>query len=443
MNVAIETPVFKGHRLQRCIDSVLYQSSPDWTFWLLWDGGDEQSRRILEDLQAQNHPQVNIFFAENRGIARARNFLSAHSKGDYILALDDDDALPFNAIERFLEAAAQKPWASVIRAQRIIMDDEGLIVDTPPWFPFEPRHYQLGMVTDIMNHTHPYLIRRSAYDRTSGWEGFEDFGFAGEDCDVYLKLEEQGTIELLPETLYYYRLHNQRASLVLTDKGAYEMWRRLADKTIERIGLPLKRTNERPLFEYQKLARPEPTPDMVDVLTLPNDAASLDAAVRAGSRPLLLLVDQSLAAEAPGMLPRLLAELHRADADLASPRLLAPDGTVAWADPAFEPDKRPVARGAGQADQPQYHAVTPARWLTEKLLLARREVVRAVGGIDGGFADTHTAVVDFCLRARQRQFTCSYLGNVAVNCGAAMGRTSDASLDRLQKKWAVYPQLFA
>ena len=39
MIVSIETPVFKGGWLQRCIDSVLYQSSPQWRLPLPWDGG--------------------------------------------------------------------------------------------------------------------------------------------------------------------------------------------------------------------------------------------------------------------------------------------------------------------------------------------------------------------------------------------------------------------
>src|SRR5262245_58661654 len=95
--VSIETPVFKGVRLQRCIDSVLAQNSPNYVFSLLWDGGDEQSWRILEDLGAQKLPKVTVHFGENRGIAKARRFLTEHSRGDFILPLDDDDALPFNA----------------------------------------------------------------------------------------------------------------------------------------------------------------------------------------------------------------------------------------------------------------------------------------------------------------------------------------------------------
>src|SRR5581483_547814 len=131
MIVSIETPVFKGALLRRCIDSVLHQSSPNWHFSLLWDGGDQESRRILEELAREQRANVHVQFAENRGIARARRFLTEHSTGEYILPLDDDDALPFHAVERFLQIAEQKPWASVIRAQRKIVDQEGKVLDTP------------------------------------------------------------------------------------------------------------------------------------------------------------------------------------------------------------------------------------------------------------------------------------------------------------------------
>jgi glycosyltransferase involved in cell wall biosynthesis len=91
--VSVEIPAFKGEWLQRCIDSVLYQSSPDWRLSLLWDGGDELSRRVLEKLQKRNHPKVTVHFGPNRGIAKSRRFLSEHSQGDYILPVDDDDVL--------------------------------------------------------------------------------------------------------------------------------------------------------------------------------------------------------------------------------------------------------------------------------------------------------------------------------------------------------------
>ena len=398
MIVSIEVPVFKGGWLQRCIDSVLYQSSPRWKLSLLWDGGDKQSRQILEKLKRRKHPGVTVYFAENRGIARARRYLTEHSEGDFILPLDDDDALPFNAVERFLAVAEQKPWSSVIRGQRKIIDEEGKVLDTPPWFPFEKRHYQNGMVTDLNNHTHPYLIRRSAYERTSGWEGFEDFGFAGEDCDIYLKLEEAGTIELLDEILYYYRVHQERASLVLTDRAAYEMWRRLADKTIERIGLPLKRLSDRPPFQYERTRMAPPTLDMVDLVQVAEDVPDrINQGIRQTMRPIIFLVSSADNTGGSRHLEARLANMRGLDADLVA---------------------------------------------AENWILVRREVVNAVGGIDEGFERTQPALVDFCLKARQRDFQCLAMTSTGFGTRKLVPESSaEADWRRLRQKWADYPEL--
>lgn len=465
MKISIETPVFKGDRLQRCIDSVLHQSSSDWEYSLLWDGGDDASLGILEALDRRKLPNVTVHFGDNRGIARARRFLTEHSQADYILPLDDDDALPFNAVERFLAIAKERPWASVIRGQREIIDDEGKVLDTPPWFPFERRHYERGMVTDLMNHTQPYLISRWAYGRTSGWEGFKDFFFAGEDCDIYVKLEEVGTIELVDEPLYYYRIHDKRQSLVLTNEAAFEMWRRIADKTIARIGLYLKRVGDRPPYRYEPLTRPEAKLENVDFVVTGGDGARtvraleragaregsvhrvnpssvvrLDEAWRSTTRPLVCIVDDSVEIDESGALANLLAAMQARGSDLASPRLVSDQGTVEWSNPGFGRDKRPIAVTEGAGLQ---GGTTSARWLDERLLVARREVLKAVGGFDAGFGEPHMAVVDFSLRARQRSFACDGVGDVAFTTARREPSGDDSpALERLRRKWQAYPDLF-
>ncbi len=252
MIVSIETPVFKGGWLIPCIESVLAQTSVDWRFTLAWDGGDELSKNILQKVEKLNHPKIKVYYNENRGIAGTRRFLTDRSKGEYILALDDDDLLAPDAVEAFLEAAESMPWAGIIRAGRRFIDERGKPVDMEDWFPFKARQYFRGMTTDLYNHSQPALIKRTAYEQTSGWEGFEEYLYAGADCDIFTRIEEVAPIELLDRRLYNYRIHEKRASNELGDAAADDMWRRLADRAIQRRGLPLKRENETQPFVYSE-----------------------------------------------------------------------------------------------------------------------------------------------------------------------------------------------
>ena len=192
MGVSIEIPVIKGGWLMPCIESVLGQTSSEWRLSLLWDGGDDLSRSILERIERMRHPRLQVYFQERSGIASSRRFLTEHSSEELILPVDDDDLLAPTAVEELLAAARAMPWSGIIRARRDFIDEDGRHIEMADWFPFAPRRFYRGMTCDLYNQAHPYLIRRSAYEKTGGWQGFADFQEAGEDCDLFLKIEEVG-----------------------------------------------------------------------------------------------------------------------------------------------------------------------------------------------------------------------------------------------------------
>jgi glycosyltransferase involved in cell wall biosynthesis len=427
MQISIEVPVFKGRFLRPCIESILAQTSEAWMLTLLWDGGDVQSRGILEQLQREGHPRICIHFAENQGIAGARRFLSEHGKGDYILPLDDDDILPREAVERFLQVAAEHPWASLIRGRRVFIDTEGADVELEPWFPFGPRTYDRGMVTDVFNQAQPYLIRRSAYDRTRGWTGFADFMGAGEDCDIFLQLEEVAHFEFIDEVLYRYRLHGGRASHALTSAAAFEMWRRLSDGVIARLGLPLRRISAAPPFVYERLPRPAATLEDVDFVIggaggtasaslrqcgVSEDAihqtqGAADAATwrmagfRTTARRLVCFLSEDIETQSRSALQTFVEALDSADADLLVPQL----------------------RG-------------------EEFILVRREVIVATGGFDEHYVPACLQTADFCLQARRRGFSCTDIPlEGVIDRGPLTAKWTDADMSALRSKWRSYAGL--
>lgn len=246
--VSVEVPVFKHAFLSDGVRSVLAQRYTDWHLYLLSDGASWRARRVMR--RWAEHPKISARFEENAGIGPSRRKLSAWSDSEFILTLDDDDILLDGCIEEMVACMDANPRAGIVRARRIFVDRKGRKVDAPPWFPFEPRKMFRGMTCDVHNHSQPVMIRRSAYEKTQGWFGFPDFKGAGEDCDIFLKIEEVADIVLLDRVLYGYRLHRKRFSEVIGGPSAGVMWKRLADMTIERRGLKLRRLNDIPPFEY-------------------------------------------------------------------------------------------------------------------------------------------------------------------------------------------------
>jgi glycosyltransferase involved in cell wall biosynthesis len=248
MKVSVEIPVFKHHFLNEAVLSVLQQTFTDWHLYLLSDGATRKAKRIMEQWSA--NPKISVRFEENAGVGPSRRKLTAWSTSEYILPMDDDDILFPGCLHEMVTRMDAHLEVGIVRAGRVFIDRKGRRVDEQSWFPFEPRKYLYGMTCDVHNHSQPVLIRRRAYDKTEGWFGFKEFGGAGEDCDIFLKIEEVSEIVLLDRVLYGYRLHRRRFSKELGSQSAFEMWRRLADSTIQRRGLRLRRVNERPPFEY-------------------------------------------------------------------------------------------------------------------------------------------------------------------------------------------------
>lgn len=109
--VSIIVPIYnKEPYLERCIDSVLRQTCPDFDLILVDDGSEDRCGEICDRYQSLDS-RITVIHQENRGLSLARNMgiHQACTAGDseWISFLDADDALHPRFLEIMLREAGE------------------------------------------------------------------------------------------------------------------------------------------------------------------------------------------------------------------------------------------------------------------------------------------------------------------------------------------------
>jgi poly(ribitol-phosphate) beta-N-acetylglucosaminyltransferase len=125
--VSVVIPVWNpGRFLDRCIDSLLAQTMPSTDFEVLFmdDGSTDGTEDRLDQLAAI-HPHFIVHHLENSGWpGKPRNVGIERAAGDYVLFMDNDDALGAEALERMHDIGARNE--SDIVLGKVISDFRGV-----------------------------------------------------------------------------------------------------------------------------------------------------------------------------------------------------------------------------------------------------------------------------------------------------------------------------
>ena len=115
--VSVVIPVWNpGRFLDRCLDSLLAQTMPSTDFEVLFmdDGSTDGTEDRLDQLAAE-HPHFLVHHLENSGWpGKPRNVGIERAAGEYVLFLDNDDALGPEALERMHAIGARNDSDIVI-----------------------------------------------------------------------------------------------------------------------------------------------------------------------------------------------------------------------------------------------------------------------------------------------------------------------------------------
>ena len=96
-----------GGYLDEAVKSVLAQTYQDFEILIVDDGSTDPATVSLLDHYAQ--PKTTVFRTSNQKLAGARNFLIARARGTYLCALDADDKLHPQYLEKTIEVLEREP----------------------------------------------------------------------------------------------------------------------------------------------------------------------------------------------------------------------------------------------------------------------------------------------------------------------------------------------
>ena len=220
--VSVIVPCYNlGAYVTEAVDSVLAQTYPDFEIVVVNDGSTDAGTNAV--LAALDRPRTTVLTTENRGLPAARNHAVQHARGRYVCALDADDRLRPQFLEKTIGVLERDPsvafvstWLECFGAERWIWRQERC--DFPKL-----------LAECVVLTAAP--VRREALDAVGGYDG-ERFAEGDEDWDFWISLVERGFRgTIVPEVLFDYRQREDSMRRVaMQSEVRQRVWRNLLDK---------------------------------------------------------------------------------------------------------------------------------------------------------------------------------------------------------------------
>jgi len=109
--------------LRRAIASVLAQQHPTWQLVVVDDGSTDATPQVLSEIA---DPRIISVRGEGRGSAAARNLGLAHTTGDWVAFLDDDNVMAPGWLHAIALFAAREPEHSVFYGAQLRQNELSL-----------------------------------------------------------------------------------------------------------------------------------------------------------------------------------------------------------------------------------------------------------------------------------------------------------------------------
>ncbi len=198
--ISVILPVYNaGLVLKNAIESILNQTFTDFECIIINDGSTDDSAKCIAGF---NDPRIRVVTQINKGLRGALNVGIAHSTGQYIARMDQDDiSLP----ERFAKQVAFLDTHSdhvLVGTTYAYIDEQGKITGSFPAL-LNDEDLKREMYTKAPFGHGTVMLRASAIKR--GNFTYSQEAVHMEDYDLWIRFSIAGKYANLPEILYLWR----------------------------------------------------------------------------------------------------------------------------------------------------------------------------------------------------------------------------------------------
>lgn len=214
------------------VNSVRAQTYENWELIIVNDGSPEPHVAPMIERCAASDPRIRTRqLAKNAGISRATNEALQLAKGEYVALIDHDDVLLSNALEVMVQALLEQEGDAAYSDQAYVS----------AWNTFESTFYKPDwsptMFTGVMYVGHLLVVRRSL---ALAVEGFDQKFDRLQDYEFMLRVSERTKrIIHISQMLYHWRKIPGSIAHDASSKGAIEPMQATAvNAHFDRIGFP-------------------------------------------------------------------------------------------------------------------------------------------------------------------------------------------------------------
>jgi glycosyltransferase involved in cell wall biosynthesis len=208
-SISVYMPVRNGEPyLDDCLASIVRQSDPRFELLVLDDGSNDGSRAILERW-AGTDSRIRLIDAGRRlGLVGGLNRLVGEARAPLCARMDADDIAHSDRLRRQRDVLNGDPSVVLVGALAEDIDRQGRRL--------RPRdRWRLVRPGRVPPFAHPtVMFRRALFDEIGG---YRESTWLWEDADLCYRMAARGRIMIVPDVLYFYRLHAGSTTLRNTD----------------------------------------------------------------------------------------------------------------------------------------------------------------------------------------------------------------------------------